>query len=377
LTIPSKNQNCDYAPPCQPSLPPPEPPVLVLSHPICGHADLSPHGATELVRAVKAYIEAPAAGPATTLLELVVHILDSVNFDMSDALTRFGPAVQQWCPILLEDQILGNCDYRLSEPVNPQDGPRTPVLWLAMWLVLRKPCSPHENMGASELYAVVKQVHALMQTALELDLAVLQIGMIVAVYEIGHSLRQQAFQTLAICVATLTFLELEAVRKQDAEMVDVVGWLKASLAMIDRWVLSILNDARPLTCSRLMPLSMLSNPLPLTLSADHAISKSLRSTLGPGLPPVPARRHATSHFKVIVRTGAVISAGPALDYIYSRQHGSEHKYSYDQADAAVNLCISMFVVKPGSTAMFHCDAMPLTVWYVSYIFPCPSWTVKG
>jgi hypothetical protein len=187
------------------------------------------------VRAVKAYIEEPAsAGPATSLLNLVVDILDSVGFDMSDALTRFGPSVQQWCPILLEDQILGNCDYRVTEPVNPQDGPKKPVLWLAMWLVLRKPCSPYENMGASELYAAVKQVHALMQTALELDTAVLQIGMIIAVYEMGHSLRQQAFQTLGICVATLTFLELEAGRKQDAESLKVVGWMKASVAMIDR-----------------------------------------------------------------------------------------------------------------------------------------------
>jgi len=107
---------------------------------------------------------------------------------------------------------------------------------------------------------------------------------------------------------------------------------------------------------------MLSNPLPLTLSADHAVTKSLRSTLSPVLPPVPARPYATSPFKVFIRTGAVISAGPALDYIYSRQHGTEPKHTYDYADGAVNLCISMLVVKPGSKAMFHCDAMPMTVW---------------
>lgn len=134
----------------------------------------------------------------------------------------------------MEDQILGNCDYRVTEPVDARDGPKTPVLWMAMWLVLRKPCEVGENMGTSELYAAVKQVHALMQSALELDLAVLQIGLIIAVYEMGHKLRQQAFQTLAICTATLTFLELEAGRKQDEDLLNVVGWLKASLAMIDR-----------------------------------------------------------------------------------------------------------------------------------------------
>ena len=161
-------------------------PVSLVCHKPCGHADLSPHGATELVQAVKACINVDAtlhlhADPAIDLLDLVSEILGSVGFNLAHALTSFGPCIQQWCPILVEDHVLGSCDYKLLEPVDAQDGPRNPILWMCMWLVLRKPCSPSESMGASALYAALKQVHALIQSATRPELDVLQIGLILAI----------------------------------------------------------------------------------------------------------------------------------------------------------------------------------------------------
>ena len=187
------------------------------------------------MHAVKACIDAPLRSDlATDLLDLTRAILDSVGFNLARALTAFGPCIQQWCPIMLEDEILGGCDYPVLEPVNAQDGPKNPVIWLSIWLVLRKPCSPDEDMGESELYTALKQVHALFQTTTKLELSLLQTGLIIAVYELGHGLRQQAFQTIGSCVATLRILELEAERKHDVENSKALVWLKASLAMVDR-----------------------------------------------------------------------------------------------------------------------------------------------
>jgi hypothetical protein len=234
LTKSSKDQDCDYTPPINSGVLGPEP--LVQRHKMCGHADLSPHGATELLQAVKACIEAPLhSEPTTDLLYLVSEILELVGFDLANALTAFGPCIQQWCPIIVEDHILGSCDYVVSEPVNPQDGPKNPVLWMSLWLVLRKPCSPHEHMGTSELYAALKQIHALSQSAVKLGLDGLQIGLMIAVYEVGHGLRQQAFQTLSSCTATMRLLELEAQRKQDIASLEMMKWLKTSVAMLDRY----------------------------------------------------------------------------------------------------------------------------------------------
>lgn len=234
----SKGQDCDYTLPSHSISNGSEP--LVLRHIPCGHADLSSHGTNELVEAVKSCINAPHhPGPAMDLLELVTDILHTVDFRLADALTVFGPSIQQWCPILLEDEILGNCDYKVDEPVNASDGPGDPVLWTCLWLVTRKPCSIHEHMGVSGSYAALKQILALLQSSEVLDMSVLQVGLLIAVYETGHGLRQQAFQSLASCTATFTFLELEATRKQDSEALENLSWLKASLLMIDRYVLDL------------------------------------------------------------------------------------------------------------------------------------------
>jgi hypothetical protein len=107
---------------------------------------------------------------------------------------------------------------------------------------------------------------------------------------------------------------------------------------------------------------MISERLPLTIPPNHPISVALTKTLGPALPPVSSRQSATSQRKVFIRTGAAIAAGHAIEYIYSRQQGSDPEKPYDHADAIVNRCISMLVVKPDSLQMFHCDAVPMTFW---------------
>lgn len=230
---PSKDLDCDYSAP--PQFTGQRPEQLVIHNVPCGHADLSPHGAAELVHAVKACSNAPSLpDSATNLSDLISEILDVAGFSLSDALTVFGPCIQQWCPVFFEDHIFGCTECMLSEPVNAQDGPQNPILWMCLWLVMRKPCSPHENMGASELYSTLKQVHAVLQSVPTTDFIVLQVGLIIAIYELGHGLRMPAYQTLASCTATLRLLELEAMRKQDTESLEKVWWLKSSVIMLDR-----------------------------------------------------------------------------------------------------------------------------------------------
>lgn len=231
----SKNQSCDYTPPPQFGSPGTEP--LVCRKP-CGHADLSSNGAAELIQAVRACIDATPHHPDPTidLFDLTSDILSTVGFNLAHSFTEFGPCIQQWCPIIVQDHLLSNCDYKVTEPVSTQEGPQDPILWLSLWLVLRKPCSPEEQMGTSELYTTLKQVHALLQSAPKLDLSVLQVGLIIAVYELGHGLRQQAFQTVGSCTATLQFLELSTGQSQDIELEGNLRWMKSSVAMLDRLV---------------------------------------------------------------------------------------------------------------------------------------------
>lgn len=107
---------------------------------------------------------------------------------------------------------------------------------------------------------------------------------------------------------------------------------------------------------------MITDCLPLTIPVSHPISRSLSKLLGPVTPPLPPRPYASSPRRVFIRTGAAITAGYALEYIYNRQQYLEPETSYDHVDEIVNRCISMLVVKPDSPTMFHCDAVPMTFW---------------
>ena len=102
--------------------------------------------------------------------------------------------------------------------------------------------------------------------------------------------------------------------------------------------------------------------LPLTIASEHPISSALKKTLAPGLPQRQRGSSASSYWKVYVRTGVSLSAGHALEYVYSRQRGVEPEKSYNEVDGIVNRCISMLIVTQNSPDMFHCDAVPMILW---------------
>ena len=113
---------------------------------------------------------------------------------------------------------------------------------------------------------------------------------------------------------------------------------------------------------RELPLSMTTPCLPLTIPTEHPISRALSKTLAPGLPPRQRGSSASSYWKVFVRTGVSLSAGHALEYVYSRQQAVEPEKSYNEVDGIINRCISMLIVNQDSPDMFHCDAVPMILW---------------
>jgi hypothetical protein len=234
----SKGKDCDYTPYKEPSrIESHELEPLVTRYETCSHTDLSPRGTTELLRAITARIDIPdLAASAINLISLIQEILDLADFDLAKALGEFGTCVQQWCPIVSDDLLLGG-EHDLSVETHGQgDGRKRPLFQLCLWLVTFRPCPHHKYMGASELYRALKQVHAVLQSAVGMELDALQVGMILAVYEVGHAMRRQAFQTLASCTAVVKILELETKRTASTESLGMVDWLKASLVMLDRYV---------------------------------------------------------------------------------------------------------------------------------------------
>jgi hypothetical protein len=163
----------------------------------------------------------------------VQEILDLAEINLTLALEEFGPCIQQWCPIMLEQCLRGGTND-LSQQVSRGDVWNSPLLWLCLWLVTRRTCAYQQHIDRSELYRTIKQGLALLYTRKELHLEAVQLGMLVTVYEVGHGLQVQACQTLAGSVALLRMLWLSARKHQDTELVKTADWLQVSYLMLDR-----------------------------------------------------------------------------------------------------------------------------------------------
>lgn len=217
-----KNLPCDYTP--SPSLPPATTEPLVLKS---GSSTprLSPRGAWGLIQAANASLHArPGQSAKTKLSSYVADVLSLANIDLVSALDDFGPSVRHWSPTMHEHVLNQGAAVVVA---------KYPLLALGAWLVT---ISPPENPQRSELYAALKQIVATMQSTSKVGIEMLQLELSLAVYEVGHGMVMQAFQTLSGCKAMLILLERDVLNSDDEQAQETIDWLKASLLMLDRYV---------------------------------------------------------------------------------------------------------------------------------------------
>jgi hypothetical protein len=74
----------------------------------------------------------------------------------------------------------------------------------------------------------------IVQSRKEIDLEVVQIGMLITVFEVGHAMQTQASQTLAGCIALLRILGLDSRKSKHSGLMEIVEWTKVSMLMLDR-----------------------------------------------------------------------------------------------------------------------------------------------
>lgn len=108
----------------------------------------------------------------------------------------YKKTVHSWFPIVTVDQlasfntpsILGNCHGR--------DG----VLLLCMALVSQQPCKHPGHDICCNLYKAAKQSFLLLQTSSKPCIQILQIGLLLSLFEYGHGLDQESKFSIAACV---------------------------------------------------------------------------------------------------------------------------------------------------------------------------------
>lgn len=109
----------------------------------------------------------------------------------------YKETIHNWFPILEDEQL-----YRFLEPsilrdCHGIDG----MLLLSMALVSQPPCEHRDHDVHSNLYKAVKQSFLLLQTTEKPRIQVLQIGLLLSLFEYGHGLGQGSELTVAACAA--------------------------------------------------------------------------------------------------------------------------------------------------------------------------------
>ncbi|KAF3043927.1 hypothetical protein E8E11_005863 [Didymella keratinophila] len=321
-----KNLACDYTP--SPSLPVTTSEPLVLESGLLAPR-LSPRGASVLVQAANASLHATSDQSATTKLSsYVADILNLANIDLIFTLNDFGPSVRHWSPAMHEHVLKQSADIIIL---------KHPLLALGAWLVTSPPA---DDQRRSDLYAALKQIVAILQSRSEASMEMLQLGLSLAVYEVGHGMTLQAFQTLSGCKAMLILLERDIHKKDDEELQETIEWLKASLLMLDR----------------ILFITTLPGSLPLTISPGDLICGTLSaeySRITPGLPPgrPPSRLH--------LRNIVALASGHALEYLNALQRNISPSESHDVVEDHISACIKMLLDNPQPSTWLHCDAIAL------------------
>jgi hypothetical protein len=176
-----------------------------------------------VVQAANACLYAASDPSATTKLSsYVADILNMANIDLISALNEFGPSVRHWSPTMHEHVLKQGADFVIA---------KYPLLALGAWLVTS---SPPAHSHRSELYAALKQAVATLQSRSDAAMETLQLGL--SLYEVGHGMTTQAFQTLSSCKAMLILLERNLLHSDDGQAQETIDWPKASLLMLDRYV---------------------------------------------------------------------------------------------------------------------------------------------
>lgn len=90
------------------------------------------------------------------------------------------------------------------------------------------------NMSVSELYRTTKHVYSALQIDGEVRVETVQVGMLIAIYEVSHDLQTQANFTVSSCATMLQILDLDTSPIRVNQQSRMLERLKSSLLRLDR-----------------------------------------------------------------------------------------------------------------------------------------------
>ncbi|KAH6866255.1 hypothetical protein B0T10DRAFT_502678 [Thelonectria olida] len=308
-------------------------PAEALVHRRSAGYDLSWRGSIGLLRATHEIHE-------PSFLKLVYHILDLTSVTIPSLLEDYLATIHPWFPVLGKDQLQATC-FNLSTSSKPLSS----LLLLVLLLVTRHPCGPEDHPGTSVLYTTLKQLGATLRPIADSYCDLLQCNLLIALYECGQGLTNEAFLTLSSSVALnkLNASFVTQTRSGETNNPDVAQYERIIL-ILDRTIFwSDLNRQTPLICP-----------------SQEPIGQGFQS----GLPPLAQNSSDGALERLRLTSQVALISGRALQYIYDAKGDGTLPKEYDAlARGAGNMVADLMREKESHSWMF-CDGIAMGLSYL-------------
>ncbi|KAI0967031.1 hypothetical protein F4678DRAFT_447194 [Xylaria arbuscula] len=169
---------------------------------------------------------------------LIRRILKASDTSLADIEIKFRNTIYHWFPIIDPTTLIRQIEFPAHEATNDTSA----IILLCMYILTQKPCEHETHMASNSLYLVARRLFYLIQDLeSESPVELLQIGILITLYECSHAIWNAAYLSLANCIALSQVAGLHYADSLDTPgntPAQACGW---AVMLLDR-LMSLLNS---------------------------------------------------------------------------------------------------------------------------------------
>ncbi|KAH7239901.1 uncharacterized protein BKA55DRAFT_576731 [Fusarium redolens] len=274
----------------------------------------------------------------SSFINLVYRILDLTGVTVPHLIQDYFVKIHPWFPVLGRNLLQESCST-----LSIGSKPSSLLRLLAILLVTRHPCGPEEHPTTSVLYTTLKQLVVTSRPVADSCCDLLQCNLLIALYEYGQGLTNEAFLTLGSSVALqkLASSFMRQIRSSEAYIPDISHYENIIL-ILDRTISwSGLDHPTPLNCY----------PQESTDEGFQFDLPSLNRTLSMSLDDTLKRLQLTCQ--------VALTTGQAFQYLYEVKDGNNLSTELDVHVRRVENMVAALMREKQSHSWMFCDGIAM------------------
>ena len=135
-----------------------------------------------------------------TLSSLIQDIFTAGGVDLRTTIETYFSIAHNWLPILDKEQLYFDTSHLLGRPDYQNDV--LALLLLCIYIFIQPPCQHPNHSVKTALYRTARRLFFLLQLSSHgSDIGLLQSGLLLVTYGLGHGLSKDAYGTLSVCTS--------------------------------------------------------------------------------------------------------------------------------------------------------------------------------